>query len=232
MIITTEKTRRYGGRRTGPHRGESTIGSGFSSNAAAAAAALATIYTITYHLKWRRWWKSLLGAQPTSQPAEQANRKKVKTCISRTLWSCLVCGSRHPFKSRPRQRRSGKQATYLVHAFPRYFMEITRQAETSPDLRGPLSSPVSSAAPSRAAVVIAINKLDAIFIAELKSLSCAFRGSQVHQSPGKERWWRWWWFCGTRTAFFRPSHESHVDGQNYQHIPTLLADNHQDSFRP
>lgn len=50
------------------------------------------------------------------------------------------------------------------------------------------------------AAMIAINKLDVIFIAELKSLLLCSRGPRVRPP---------WWFCGTRTTFFR-QHESHV----------------------
>lgn len=225
MIITTEKTRRRGCRRTGPHRGESTIGSGFSSNAAAAAA-LATIYH-NIPLKMKTMMEVIIGcaanpASRTSKPKESENLYFKNALI---VFGLRVQTSlQEPTTTTTIGQASNVSGTCI----PKVFYGNNETAQTFVDHWAVQSRP----RPSRAAVVIAINKLDAIFIAELKSLSCAFRGSQVHQSPGQERWQRWWWFCGTRTAFFRPSHESHVDGQNYQHIPTLLADNHQDSFRP
>lgn len=73
MIITTEKTRRYGRRRTGPRRGESTIGSGFSSNAAAAAA-LATIYH-NIPLKMKTMMEVIIGCA-ANQPASRTSKPK------------------------------------------------------------------------------------------------------------------------------------------------------------
>lgn len=51
--------------------------------------------------------------------------------ISGTLWSCLVCGSSQSATTPDSSHtlHANKAPCLCLHAFPRYFMEITRQAE-------------------------------------------------------------------------------------------------------
>lgn len=84
--------------------------------------------------------------------------------ISGTLWSCLVCGSSRSGTTPDNSHTLHRQQSSVPTSIPKVFYG------NNETVRG---STVVFAA------MIAINKLDVIFIAELKSLLLCFRGPRV-----------------------------------------------------